>query len=88
VEQFYCHFEVSFDPSESVAIEQIYNWFNSVLKKRGESGWSKQGRKWSHVVGRLNVHAALWKHRNQPLIATPVTSAPSFSLSNVQRKLF
>ncbi|XP_065892389.1 uncharacterized protein [Dysidea avara] len=88
VEMFYNNFEVSFDPAKSLTSEQIHNWFNSVLKRHGESKWSKQGKKWSHVVGRLNLYTSLWKHRDQPLATSPVTSAPPLSVGRIQRKLF
>jgi len=84
---FYSNFEVTFSPTKCLTSEQIYNWFAGILKKRGQSVWRKNGNKWSHVVGRINLHTGMWKHRDQPLVVSPMQSAPPLSVK-VQRKLF
>ena len=81
VETFYNYFEVSFDPTTSVTHEQIHNWLNSELERHGEKKWSKHGKKWTYVVKRLNLSLSLWKRRDQPLVASPITSSPSSSSS-------
>ena len=80
VETFYKHFEISFDPATSVSSEQIHKWFNRELERYGKSKWSIQGKKWAYVVLRLNLSYSLWKHRDQSIVASPVTS-PSVSKS-------
>ena len=63
VQMFYNNFELSFDPATSVTSEQVYNWFNSELERRGEKKWSKQGKKWTYVANKLNLDMSLWKRR-------------------------
>ena len=63
LETFHCHFEVCFNREKQSSLEDIRQWFNSMLVGCGQKPWRKQGRKWAIVQTKLSLHVSMWQRR-------------------------
>ena len=66
-ESFPQHFMVCFDDEKQLSLEDIRQWFNSMLVGCGQKIWKKQGKKWAIVQSKLSLHACMWQRREIPL---------------------